>query len=205
MLPRTPDRIQMKETAKSFEMRKERGDFEKYLKGKVIDIGSGDDQLQLLDPEGSVYGYDRAWGNGDAMLMADIADNSYDCVYSSHCLEDMPDVKIALTNWVRILKPGGILYIVVPDFTLYEKCSFPPSRFNTGHQNTFSLFFDRMQVGRDSHYGYDEMSEIIRGLGVNMIRTQVELDGYDFTMRPEIDQTMGNALAQICYIAQKRQ
>ena len=73
--------------------------------------------------------------------MGGTEDNSFDFVYSSHCLEDMEDVETALKNWVRILKPGGFLYVVVPDFGLYEKYCFP-SRFNASHKSTFSILSD---------------------------------------------------------------
>src|SRR5207248_11335926 len=110
-------------------MREQRGDFDNYLRGSGIDIGAGDDPLII--PNGTVRVWDLA--EGDAQLMAGVADNTYDFVYSSHCLEHMRDVEQALRNWVRILKPGGILYLVVPDYILYEKMVWP-SRFNPDHK-----------------------------------------------------------------------
>jgi predicted SAM-dependent methyltransferase len=45
-------------------------------------------------------------------------DNSVDLVYSSHLLEHFPRNKTedVLREWHRVLKPGGILRIAVPDF-----------------------------------------------------------------------------------------
>src|ERR1700745_3871055 len=123
-----------RETSKCYLARYERGDFKRYLVGKGIDIGCGGDPLTV--EKGIVRGYDKC--DGDALYMAGEADASYDFVYSSHCLEHMPDVKLALTNWLRILKPEGILYLVVPDYELYEKGRWP-SRFNPDHKASFSL------------------------------------------------------------------
>ena len=45
-------------------------------------------------------------------------DNSFDLVYASHILEHFNKVKVlkVLKEWVRVLKPGGILRISVPSF-----------------------------------------------------------------------------------------
>ena len=56
-----------------------------------------------------------------AELMASVADNTYDFVHSSHCLEHMRDPARAMHNWLRILKPGGHLVCLVPDEDLYEQ------------------------------------------------------------------------------------
>jgi len=46
-------------------------------------------------------------------------DNSLDFVYSSHLLEDFLEWEPILTEWVRALKPGGHLIILVPDKELW--------------------------------------------------------------------------------------
>lgn len=44
--------------------------------------------------------------------------NSVDLIYVSHCLEHLEIVEVpkALAEWFRVLKPGGLLRIAVPDF-----------------------------------------------------------------------------------------
>ena len=190
----------MRETTKAFEIRRERGDFQRYLIGKGIDIGAGDDSLYILN--GSVRSYDKRDGN--AQFMAEIADATYDFVYSSHCLEHMPDVQLALRNWVRIIKPGGILYIVVPDFELYEKGMWP-SRFNQDHKASFSI--TRLPVDRATHYTlHDLVMWLDLELGVSTLELRLEDFGFDRT-RFALDQTMaehGWAQEQICLIGYKR-
>jgi ubiquinone/menaquinone biosynthesis C-methylase UbiE len=82
----------------------------------------------------------RAWDleDGDAELMASVENNTYDFVHSSHCLEHMRNMHVALSHWMRILKPGGHLICLVPDEDLYEQCVFP-STFNSDHKHTLTI------------------------------------------------------------------
>ena len=56
------------------------------------------------------------------------ADGSVSEIYASHVLEHFPHTKTAsvLKEWARVLCPGGILYVAVPDFArtveIYIKC-----------------------------------------------------------------------------------
>lgn len=106
--------------------------FEKYLTGKIIDIGAGADLVcngaERFDIE-----------DGDANLITKYREiGQYDAVHSSHCLEHMYNPKNALEEWWKLLKPGGFLVLVVPDEDLYEQGIWP-SRFNSDHKNTFRL------------------------------------------------------------------
>jgi predicted SAM-dependent methyltransferase len=42
-------------------------------------------------------------------------DDSVDEIYASHVLEHVPYDSPALTEWNRVLKPGGLITIIVPD------------------------------------------------------------------------------------------
>ena len=54
---------------------------------------------------------------GDILKGLPVADVSADAVYSSHVLEHLSrrDVTVALRNTLRILRPGGVFRVVVPD------------------------------------------------------------------------------------------
>ena len=54
----------------------------------------------------------------DAQSLPFFSDNFADLIYVSHTLEHIPmeDVVDVLKEWQRVLKPGGILRISVPDF-----------------------------------------------------------------------------------------
>jgi SAM-dependent methyltransferase len=51
----------------------------------------------------------------DATTLDKIKDSSVDFVIASHLLEHMADPFKSLDNWIRALKPKGILYLIVPD------------------------------------------------------------------------------------------
>ena len=62
-------------------------------------------------------------GNYDHLDSNDITkleyeDNTVDLIYASHVLEyfDINEVKPILREWRRVLKPGGILRVAVPNF-----------------------------------------------------------------------------------------
>jgi SAM-dependent methyltransferase len=191
----------MKETSKCHEARVRMGHFSKYLKGSGIDIGSGDDPLRPL--EGGVRGWDVK--DGDAALLRGVPDGSMDFVYSSHCLEHLGEPRLALSNWARVLRPGGHLYVVVPDFTLYEKDRWPPS--NKWHKHSFSMTTRRVDIGRDDHWNMmDDVVPALWKLGISVRELRLEDDNYDYSpgMLP-VDQTYSckDVLAQICLVGRK--
>ena len=63
---------------------------------------------------------------------------NYDFIYSSHTLEHMENVEIALSNWIRLLRKGGNLILYIPDRDLYEK----KLDFFT-YSYSINLFFNR--------------------------------------------------------------
>lgn len=188
----------MKETSKLYSKRLASGHLATYLSGVGIDVGCGDDCLYT--PYGSVTPWDKA--QGDAQYLESIKDESLDFVYSSHCLEHVRDVTTALKSWVRALKPGGYLYIVVPDYQIYEKCCWP-SKFNSDHKHSFSLTLEAAKVNRMNHWHENDLRRLFEALGVKTISMQLEDDNYDYN-NGLVDQTLGSAVAQICIIAQKR-
>lgn len=188
------------ETRKCYPKRLSRGDFERYLVGRGLDIGSGDDPLQIQ--RGTVDPWDLAQGDAEALVGID--DASYDFVYSSHCLEHLRSIERALGSWARVLRPGGYLYLVIPDFTLYEKNSFP-SRFNSDHRHTFSLTVSRAEERRSTHWMVkDDLVPLLGSMGIEILESFLEDDGYDHTLSTSVDQTHSSGtLAQICVIGRK--
>lgn len=112
----------------------------RYFVGEGIDVGAGPDGLAqyagIFPAMRSVRNWDQP--DGDAQLMAGVADGSYDFLHSSHCLEHMVDPYVALQNWARIVKKGGFLIVTVPDEDMYEQGHWP-SRFNDDHKWTFTI------------------------------------------------------------------
>jgi SAM-dependent methyltransferase len=101
------------------------------LSGDGIDVGCGPDPVNSNARKFDVE-------DGDANNILQFVDGKFDFVYSSHCLEHMFDPRKALLDWWQLVKPGGHLFIIVPDEDLYEQGVFP-SRFNPDHKWTFTI------------------------------------------------------------------
>jgi len=50
---------------------------------------------------------------GDARRLSKFENNTFDCVYSSHCIEHVHwyQVQETITEWTRVIKPGGTLEV----------------------------------------------------------------------------------------------
>jgi len=114
-----------------------------YCKGKGIDIGFGGDPICedviTFDRDISHPSYAHVGKNsrpdfiGDANNLSMFEDESFDYVYSSHCIEDFEDTKSVLVEWIRILKPYGNLCLLFPDEQRYWEVS---ACRNTNHKHT---------------------------------------------------------------------
>jgi SAM-dependent methyltransferase len=113
--------------------------FEKYCQGKGIDIGCHNSKV-LPDADGFDKQDFPGVIRGDATFMEAVADESYDWVYSSHCLEHLENVHTGLRNWWRILKNAGYLILFVPHRDYYEQKRTLPSQFNKSHFRYFLPF-----------------------------------------------------------------
>lgn len=192
----------MPATSRSRLIRLHDGHFEAYLHGNGIDVGCGDDPLLL--PSGHVRHWDKRKGDGNGAILHGVATESLDFVYSSHCLEHIIGLKTALSNWSRVLKHGGFLFAVVPDYQLYEKLNWP-SKFNTDHKHSFSMDLTRERVGRENHWHiYEDVVPILETIGIHVLDVAVEDDGFDYDNGME-DQTLDDtALSQIRIVGQRR-
>lgn len=191
----------MNETNKCCNHRLALGDFQRWLRGTGLDIGSGADPLVV--PDGSV----RAWDmqDGDAEELASLADDQFHFVYSSHCLEHMRDVARALRNWVRVVAPGGVVYIVVPEWTLYEHRQWP-SLHNADHKASFGVI--ACERPRDHpHYTVGDISRLALQAGAMLVETRLDMEGFDWIQHrlepPFCDQTLGEGMAQALFVLRK--
>lgn len=124
-----------------------RGDIAPMVRKTCLNIGSG-----KFDLPGHVSIDIK---NGKDARKLDYPDNSVDEVYASHVLEHFgaDETELVLKEWVRVLKPGGIIRIAVPDMrkAMAEVQKDDPIN---GHAHLQSVMFgsrtdenDRHQVG----------------------------------------------------------
>lgn len=125
-----------------------------YCQGNGVDLGSGGDpvvpwaiQVDLPNEEfaqyrggGSEYrGLDRSvhW-QGDATRLP-FRDETLDFVYSSHLLEDFYTWVGVLKEWLRVLKIGGHLIIMVPDRERFRAAVAGGQPDNLAHRHEFEV------------------------------------------------------------------
>lgn len=93
---------------------------EKYCLGNGIEIGPG--KKPYCDPARTVF-LDKYTGNKDACVNPDVvsdasaipfADGNFSFLFSAHCLEHCPNTLRTLYEWERVLKPGGVLFLILP-------------------------------------------------------------------------------------------
>ncbi|MDB4915867.1 MAG: methyltransferase family protein [Gemmatimonadetes bacterium] len=202
------------------------------LQGSGIDIGCGPDPVT---PE--VRRFDRE--HGDANVISQYVSDTFDFVFSAHCLEHMNDPWAALAEWWTLVRPGGHLFFIVPDEDLYEQ-NIWPSIFNPDHKSTFTSshgggrstvsvnVYDLVAIlpgaelidVRLHDRGYDRtclcqrpcprvravIFRSIRWHALEVLRTlgiRARLHWFAPLFRVPIDQTVGDALAQIQVIVRK--
>ena len=159
----------------------------RYLRGDGIDIGSGGDSLGQYYEFFPLMTSLRSWDleDGDAQYMNSVLENTFDFVHSSHCLEHMMDPKIALNNWIRILKPGGHLICIIPDEDLYEQGIFP-STYNNDHKWTFT-------INKKSSWSPNSINllDLIKNLDHDVEVKKIELmdSTYRYNLGIRVDQT----------------
>jgi len=128
----------MRESSKAMLRRfsdpKEADFWKTVFSGKGIDIGCGDDIIQV----DGVRGFDKSHGDAN-VLDHYFGYDHYDYIHASQCLEHMHDPKEALQRWMQVLKGGGYCVVTVPSWELYEGMIWP-SRFNPDHKSTFSMW-----------------------------------------------------------------
>lgn len=190
----------MKETFKLNEYRLNHK-YDKYFTGVGVDIGCGDDPLdiKIFKNIQNLIQYDVTNNiNHDANKCDDLNNNDFDFVYSSHCLEHMIDPYVAFKNWIRICKPFGYLIVAVPHELFYEKYQWP-SKFNIDHKTSWSFEIES---------NLPKSINIINFLSkfsndINIIKCESIIKYFDFNRFQE-DQTNENAICQIEFIVQKK-
>lgn len=76
----------------------------KFCTGKGLDVGAGEWPLPGATAVDLSY-------NCDAMYLPG---SDWDYIFSSHCLEHLPDYVGALAHWFDKLRPGGLVFLYLP-------------------------------------------------------------------------------------------
>ena len=101
--------------------------------GQVLEVGAGSgvhlqhvrhgyDRYVMTDGSDAMLQVARARYAGNAKLQTQVEDAlhlsfpdaSFDRVIATHVLEHIPEPHLALREWVRVARPGGVLSLVLP-------------------------------------------------------------------------------------------
>jgi len=150
--------VEINKRGRPSETSKHRDLLQPYCQGYGCDVGFGGDpissssvRVDLPTPYTRVGQLNVQLG-GDCRNLCWFRDGVLDFVYSSHLLEDFPEHEIIpiLTEWLRVLKPGGRLVLLLPDQQRYLKaCRQKGEGPNPHHSmDNFSLEFLRSMIAR---------------------------------------------------------
>lgn len=89
----------------------------------------------------------------EASNLGFVKDSSYDFILSSHCVEHLANPLKAVTEWVRVLKEGGLLVLVIP----HKDGTFDHRRLVTSLEHLISDLVNDTDEGDLFH-----MEEILR-------------------------------------------
>lgn len=92
----------------------------RYCKGNGIEIGPGNAPYGRRSNTLYLDKYEHFQSNSFKLdIVSDAAtipkpDHSFDFLISSHCLEHHSDTLKVLHEWIRVIKPGGVLFLILP-------------------------------------------------------------------------------------------
>ena len=127
-----------------------------------LNLGAGDTVIDGYEP--------RDIKRGDSLMPLPDADGSVNEIRASHVLEHFPfgATKKILSEWVRVLTPGGVLKIAVPDFQVIARAYLEGQKFPVE-----GVIMGGQTDQHDFHRAlFDEetLSKLMRGAGLRGIR-----------------------------------
>jgi len=123
--------------------------------------------VDYLNADGLREAYDSALQEGRPLVVPDVVDDwarlasftdgSLDFVVANHMLEHVEDPIAALQHQLRVPRPGGVLYMTLPD----ARQSFDAPRERTTPEHLLRDHREGPQVSRREHY--EECARHIEG------------------------------------------
>lgn len=116
---------------------------QKFCIGKGIDIGCGNSDWSFPGAQQCDITLAPPWNDATKLPCQD---NSFDFIFSSHCLEHIPDYFLALNEWTRVLRKNGIIFLYIPSID----CEYWRPANNKKHRHIFradDLRYDLNKLG----------------------------------------------------------
>lgn len=133
-------------------------------------------------------------------------DNAVDLIYAAHVLEHFGrgEVTGVLHEWYRVLKPGGILRVAVPDFAACAKIYYEEG-LKDGLTGLIGLICGGQRNPYDFHkMVFDEtfLSALLRAAGFHEVRRwdwrlteHAHIDDYSQAYLPHMDKEQGTLMS----------
>jgi SAM-dependent methyltransferase len=141
---------------------------------QYVDIKNIDalkDEYTEINPD-DISPVDRV-DNGETL--ATFCDESLDFVINSHMIEHTEDPISTLDNWLRVLRPGGILYLIVPDM----RYNFDNRRNLTAFSHLLEDHQKGPEFSREAHYY--EWADLVEGCRPEHIQDRArQLQGQNY-------------------------
>lgn len=132
------------------ESSKIRDRIQQYLSGSVMDIGCGDETIipGAYGVDGRSFPCVQHLTNDLYNLPGQLPNlvNTFDCVFSSHTLEHLPDAYRCVSEWSQFAKSGGYFILYLPEGGAYDNYSNPEHFHDTRHDQ-FLFWFKRAFCG----------------------------------------------------------
>jgi predicted SAM-dependent methyltransferase len=114
---------------------------------------------------------------GNANDLSRFADNTFDKVYASHVVEHLDytaELALTLSEWRRVMTPGGTLFLSVPDLDILSELMLNKERLNLDERfMVMRMMFGGHTDAFDYHYtGLNEefLAEFLRVTGFDSIK-----------------------------------
>lgn len=134
-------------------------------------------------------------------------DNTVDLIYASHVFEyfDREEAVEVLEEWKRVLKPGGILRLAVPDFEacakLYVTGEYSLDRFASMFYGKWKVT-EQLTVYHKTIYDFKSLEKVLIDNGFNTVKhwdwrktCHSQFDDYSQAYLPHMDKQNGTLIS----------
>jgi len=163
------------------------GRFDSSRFDRILDVGSGAGQiirhlLQTAQPDAEIVGFDlsaemlrRARERLDSdrpffvaadMMQMPFRDNSFDCVTCGYVLEHIPDPLPGLSEFARVLKPGGVALLLVTEDSISGLLTSHTWKCRTFSRGELRDACDRVGLEWDRELWFTRFHEVMKMGGI---------------------------------------
>jgi SAM-dependent methyltransferase len=110
----------------------------------------------------------------------EFSDSSFDFILCNHVLEHIPDVKVALSELLRILSPGGRAILQVPISAKNPETIEDPNVIDRNERLQKYGQWDHVRL-----FGYEDYPKLLRDSGFKLELVPASRDFYRFGVNPK--------------------